>query len=489
MKRYVVLLLFCLGNGLNEMMQLTFSPVFAATQAAFGASVVDVTALPTLYLIAFAPAAFALALLRTRLGLRACLLGGVLVQALGAWARFAACAAPAVRGSFYLLAAGQLLAALAQPVFINLPAVLSSTWFAAADRALSTVFATIANPVGNALGSVVPGLLVPDGASPSVAAAALAHITLAQAVVATLVAAAVFAFVDDAPVDAPSAAAAIRRVAARTKSTVSGGDVDVDDGLDVGPQSGVGAGAGVALLGPSTSKLSSPVSLATAWSELSRDAISLFRNRNFLFLLLGFSIGLGIFNALLAILGQLLTPCGYTPSVAGIAGGAMLLSGLLTAIFAGFALRATGAFVPALRFGIASAAVGMLGFLLALRPHGEVVLLVASAILGAAAVPLLPLSLENAAEATFPIVEDMSAALLTAAGKLFGVAFVFILQPLATSSSCSTVATPVFFFVTSAIVIAATSLFFFQIDYRRVSAEATAAREEGAPRPNVKQHA
>lgn len=464
-KRFTVLALFCVGNGLNEMMQLTFSPVFAATQSAFGVSLVDVTALPTLYLIAFAPSAFFLALLRTQLGLRACLLGGVAIQALGAWARFAACAAPAMRGSFIMLATGQLIAALAQPVFTNLPAVLSSTWFPAADRALATVLATIANPIGNALGSVVPGLLVPDGASPSIAAAALARITLAQAVVATLVAAAVFCFVDDAPVDAPSAAAALRRAASASTATVAStsGDSEVKE----------------TLLGPSANNVP-PASFATAWAALSRDAGALFRNRNFLFLMIGFSIGLGIFNALLAILGQLLSPCGYAPSIAGLAGGAMLLSGLFTAIIAGFVLRATGAFVPALRLGIASAAVGMLGFLLALRPHGEVALLVTAALLGAAAVPLLPLSLENAAEATFPISEDASAALLTAAGKLFGVAFVFVLQPLATSSSCATVATPVFFVVISAIAIAAASLFSFQVDYRRVAAEeqVVAARED-----------
>jgi hypothetical protein len=126
-KRFLVLALFCLGNGINEMMQLSFSPVFAATQAAFGVSTVAVTALPTIYLAAFAPAALALALLRTRLGLRACLLGGTALQALGAWGRFAACAAPTTRGAFALLAAGQAVAELAQPVFTNLPAALAAT--------------------------------------------------------------------------------------------------------------------------------------------------------------------------------------------------------------------------------------------------------------------------------------------------------------------------------------------------------------------------
>lgn len=471
-KRFLVLALFCLGNGVNEMMQLSFSPVFAATQAAFGVSAVAVTALPTIYLAAFAPAALALALLRTRLGLRACLLGGTALQALGAWGRFAACAAPTTRGAFALLAVGQAVAALAQPVFTNLPAALAATWFSSADRALATVAATLANPIGNALGSVVPGLVVPDGASPAVAAAALARITLAQAVIASLVAAAVFAFVDDAPADPPSAAAALRRAAA-ARGGCDGGD---DDGRD--------AGAGAALLGggvtTAVDAVATPVArpsapLKAAWVTLSRDAAALVRNTNFLWLLAGFALGLGVFNALISLLGQLLAPCGYSPATAGLAGGAILASGLLTAIGAGVVLRLTGAFVPALRVGIAGAAVTMVGFLLTLRPHGEIELLVAATALGAAAVPLLPLALENAAEATHPIAEDASAALLTAAGKLCGVVFVVALQPLAALSTCATVATPVAAVVVAVIAVAAACLFSFRVDYRRVAAEEAAA--------------
>ena len=217
MKRFVVLALFCAGNAVNEMCQLTFSPIFASAQAVFGVSAAAITALPAIFLIAFAPAALGLALLRARWGLRSCLLAGSAVQALGALLRFAACAAPAHRLAFPLLAFGQLLVALAQPVYTNLPAVLSTTWFPAPQRALATVAATLANPIGNALGSVLPGLVVPDvpaGGSPAAAAAALAHLTLAQALAAALVAAAVWAWVEDQPAVPPSAAAALRRKAA-----------------------------------------------------------------------------------------------------------------------------------------------------------------------------------------------------------------------------------------------------------------------------------
>ena len=205
-----------------------------------------------------------------------------------------------------------------------------------------------------------------------------------------------------------------------------------------------------------------------------RDFSALLSNANFLRLLLGFGVGLGAFNALLALLGQLLAPCGYKPSVAGLAGGAMLATGLFSAIGAGLALRATGAFVPALRIGICCASAGMVGFLLALRPGNAAALLSASAVLGAAAVPLLPLTLENAAEATYPTPEDSSAALLTSAGKLLGVVFVAALQPLAAASTCTSVLTPAAGVVVGAMAVAALGLLSFRVDYRRTALERSA---------------
>jgi hypothetical protein len=466
-----VLAVFCAGNGLNEMMQLTFSPVFAATEAAFGVSASAVTALPTLYLAAFAPAALALALLRTRWGLRPCLLAGACVQAAGAWLRYGACAAaPSTPpAAFAALAAGQLIAALAQPVYTNLPAALSSVWFPAQTRALATVAATLANPVGNALGSALPGLLVPAGATPEQAAAALARIALAQAVAATVIAAATWALLDEAPAEPPSAAAALRRKAAA--AAVESDAAALVDAADASESLLRAAPA------PLQQRPSSAAPRPGAWALLLHDLSALLRDGNFLLLLAGFGLGLGVFNALLSLLGQLLAPCGYSAATAGLAGGAMLGSGLLTAVSAGVVLRMTGALylVPALRAGIAAAAAAMVCFLLALRPGGEAMLLVASAALGAAAVPLLPLALENAAEQSFPVAEDSSAFLLVAAGKLVGVVFVAGLQPLVSASACTTAATPAAGVIAAAIAAAAALLLSFRADYRRSAAEGDAA--------------
>ena len=218
--RFAVLAVFCAGNGLNEMMQLTFSPIYAATQTAFNVSSTAVTLLPAVYLLAFIPACIILALLRVRWGLRVCIVAGASIQCLGAILRYIACVV-APSHSFPLLVFGQVLAALAQPVYTNLPATLSSTWFPAQDRALATVVATLANPIGNALGSILPALAVPDNASASVAARDLSFVTLYQALASALVLIATLYFVTDEPNEPPSAAAAMRRLTLNEKNHTS----------------------------------------------------------------------------------------------------------------------------------------------------------------------------------------------------------------------------------------------------------------------------
>jgi MFS family permease len=475
--RFAVLAVFCLGNGLNEMMQLTFSPIYAATQTAFNVSSETVTLLPAVYLLAFIPASIVLAFLRVRWGLRTCLVAGASIQCLGAILRYVACVVQPSH-SFPLLLLGQTLAALAQPVYTNLPAMLSATWFPAQDRALATVAATLANPIGNALGSVVPSLVVPDDATAAVAAKTLSYVTLSQAIAAFAILVATFYCISDEPIEPPSAAAAMRRrnnALLLVKNLDNASDSAAKNLDTVSLLAAGNEDSDAATSSPSSSHNNNNVIVIQV---LQKEYMTLLQNFNFIRLLIGFGLGLGVFNALLALLGQLLAPCGYKPAAAGIAGGVMLSSGLFTAIAIGVALRKTGAFVPLLRGGIVIAALAMAGFLAALRPNAYAALLGFSALLGAAAVPLHPLTLENAAEHTYPLSEDASATLLTAAGKGLGVIFVFSVQPLLASNSCSTIFTPGAGVLACIITISALFLVSFQADYRRGTAESGFVEDE-----------
>ena len=118
MRERLVLLWFCLGNGLNEFAWTCFSPIFRNVVAAFCVTDFLASLLPLSFLLLFAPAALMVAYLLSRFGMRAVLLMGNAAQVIGCWLRFAACAAaawgpPSARGgAFAMLLFGQGVVAL-----------------------------------------------------------------------------------------------------------------------------------------------------------------------------------------------------------------------------------------------------------------------------------------------------------------------------------------------------------------------------------------
>jgi FLVCR family MFS transporter 7 len=61
----------------------------------------------------------------------------------------------------------------------------------------------------------------------------------------------------------------------------------------------------------------------------------LLRNKHYLILLLAFSVGLGMFNALITLLYQLVEPRGYSNDQAGYFGAVLISAGLVGAAFTG----------------------------------------------------------------------------------------------------------------------------------------------------------
>lgn len=232
----------------------------------------------------------------------------------------------------------------------------------------------------------------------------------------------------------------------------------------------IGGTASVGVTGTSSSDLA-----RAALVRLRHDFALLLRNRNFLLLMTAFGIGLGIFNALMTLLAQIIQPCGYGSDTAGYAGGALLGAGLLAAVVVGIVLEKTHAYVPLLRLGILASVGTTLFFLGSLKISAEGQLIAACAAMGASLIPLLPISLENAAECTYPVPEDNSASLLLLMGNLWGIVFIFALTPmidLSPSSDCSSIASPLALLIALSLAVAAVVLLLFRKDYRRQKAEA-----------------
>ena len=92
------------------------------------------------------------------LGLRRSVLAGALLNAAGAWLRFGSDFMGGDKLSVLFI--GQLLAAIAQPVILDSPTMLAATWFGENERATANMIASVANPVGVAMGSLFSPMIV-----------------------------------------------------------------------------------------------------------------------------------------------------------------------------------------------------------------------------------------------------------------------------------------------------------------------------------------
>lgn len=450
--RYLVLASFALSNAANAFLWISFSPIFANVSTFWGVSAAVVNWFSLSFLILYLPGALIASVVTERWGLRSAIVLGAAGNALGAWIRYAGAALRSPVG-FGIAIVGQCVAALAQPVFTNSPARLSADWFPRSERDLATVGASLSNAFGNAAGSALPAIFV---ASANDLPSFLLYQAIACSVLLFVQAAGMRS---DEPVDAPSAAAAAKRSARSAAS----GDTD---------------GAAAAFLGVSGEDQSQPQqdqlsarSLYGAARIVARDYGALLSSANFRSLTVGFGLGLGLFNGLLTLLGQILSNCGYDDDVAGYAGGALLAAGLVSAGFAGVVLEKTRAYVTTLRALICTGIVAICLFLAAQRPAQPGLVLAASAILGAVIIPLLPVSLENAAECSFPVPEEVSSGLLIVVGNYIGIVLIFAMTYSIGAANCSSVVTPLAGVILGTMCASAASLFLFKMDYKRQAQE------------------
>lgn len=429
--RWLVLAIFSLGSLTNAVMWINFAPITSATSLYFGVSTFYVNALSMAYMALYVPGTVWASREMMRNGLRGVVVAGSVLQCLGAWLRVGGAMAQGHVGHslpFAALALGQIFNALAQPFFTNSPTRLAAEWFPPSERDLATAVASMFNPLGNAIGQVVPAIMV-DPQHPS---QGMVRLLLLCAGAATLVGAAATLRFPGEPDRPPSRSASHRRALRRDAA----GDASHDP-----------------------------------WRLLLRDAGTLLRDKQFLLLVFGFGVGLGLGNALLTVIESLVAPCGYSGSQPGILGGLVMGSGLLGAVVISVVLDRTHAYHAALRVNIIATCAAALFMLSCLREGDFVRLAVSFGVMGLFLLPLLPVTLQNAAECTYPVPEEATTAVLLIAGQFTGVAFTSAYSQLLRHETCSSVYTPTALMTAGSLFAAAVPLLCFRGQYKRLAHE------------------
>eukprot|EP00981_Chlorochromonas_danica_P014202 scaffold7537_cov179-Ochromonas_danica.AAC.23 len=70
--------------------------------------------------------------------------------------------------SYAIVLFGTILVGLAQPFYLNMPAKIAATWFGVKERDIATTMASLGNPLGSAIGSLLPPMLVSQDSDHSI---------------------------------------------------------------------------------------------------------------------------------------------------------------------------------------------------------------------------------------------------------------------------------------------------------------------------------
>lgn len=236
---------------------------------------------------------------------------------------------------------------------------MSADWFSVRQRNLATTLGAMSNPVGIALGQLLPTMLVDEhGGMPT--------LLLVSAGLSSGTALLCFLCIRRAPPTPPSRSTWERLEAKREAAELACAAGRRNKGF---------------------------------WqSPLVGELRQLLRNRDFMLLVFGVGMGLGLFNALTTLIEQLVAPAGYSKDDAGLFGALLIGCGLVGAAIVGPVMDATHAYTRILKVGMLAALSGTLFMFLVLRPGHRTLVAASWGVLGSVMLPLLPVTMECAAE-------------------------------------------------------------------------------------------
>ena len=476
---------------INSALWICFAPIADLSSRFYSVGHTSINGFSIVFLAMYGPGYIIGLWSIDRYGTRKSIMVGAMVQALGAWIRVMGLKNDheASSGGYGLAMFGQSLAAIAGPVLNIMPCRYAVEWFPSSTLSIATTIAVISNPVGTAVGQFVPTLLVGEtGGMTSllVGSAVFASIGCVlmiwfpdaqqdlKSVALSLPAGAVSAMASGSPESAAEFFAAAKlRPSPNSIYTLKIVELLAAHLAAARPEA-MAASAAVAAGGWSWARFKSTFPLVP-------HCLSLLRNWSFMMLFLGYFVGVGIANAFVTLIQQLIEPCGYTKDDAGSYGALIILFGMIGSALASVLLdkgrkrieekphpALTAASVAALSSSDASVVHTQLstvhpslfhphlvsifyrnvlrGFLvlsiaavlftlLVLRPNQGFLLGVAFASTGFAVMPLLPILVLLAADCAPNVPEDASTGMLMAGSNYGGIVMISIFSALIESSS------------------------------------------------------
>ncbi|HUX95306.1 MAG TPA: MFS transporter [Bacteroidales bacterium] len=146
------------------------------------------------------------------------------------------------------------------------------------------------------------------------------------------------------------------------------------------------------------------------------------RARDFVWLMIIFFIGLGVFNSVTTWIEDILRPRGFTATQAGMTGGVMILGGIAGAIIIPLLSDRNKKRTPYIIIALLGATIGLTGITFATNYF---LLLASGMAMGFFLLSAGPIGFQYGAEITYPASEGTSNGMLLMMGQISGIAFIF----------------------------------------------------------------
>jgi len=154
------------------------------------------------------------------------------------------------------------------------------------------------------------------------------------------------------------------------------------------------------------------------------------RTKDFIWLMVIFFIGLGVFNCVTTWIEDIMRPRGFSATQAGITGGIMILGGIIGALIIPLLSDHYKKRTPFIIIALAGATLGLTGITFATSYW---LLLASGMMLGFFLLSAGPIGFQYGAEITYPASEGTSNGMLLLMGQISGIAFIFGMDSLKSS--------------------------------------------------------
>ncbi|TKX24197.1 MFS transporter-like protein 58 [Elsinoe australis] len=367
-RRFFGLIQLILLNIAVSWAWLSFSAVSTTSSEFFQVSESAINWLSTGFLFAFLIASPATLYVLNKYPPKIAIVTSSVLVLVGNWLRYAGARA-GPRGNFPLVIFGQVIIGLAQPFVLASPTRYSDAWFSSTGRVSATAIASLANPLGGALGQLI-------GPSWTTKPSQIPSLILYVGIISTIASVPSF-FLPSLPPTPPSPS--------------------------------------------STSRPTLPLRRALAL---------LLRNPQFHLLSLPFATYVGFFNASSSLINQFLAPHGFSEDDAGIAGALLIGVGLVASAIVSPVVDRTKAYLLTIKTLVPLIAVAYLILVFAPGTRSLAAVCVTMALIGGASFSLLPCALEYMVELTWPVSPEVSSVVSWAGGQLLGAVFILVMDAL-----------------------------------------------------------